>query len=41
MAKKTSSANSSLPLHEVLEAEFVALHGEVPPDYPDSTELNA
>ena len=38
MAKKTSSANPSLPLHEVLEAEFVALHGELPADYPNSTE---
>ena len=26
MAKETSSADSSLPLHEVLEAEFTALH---------------
>jgi hypothetical protein len=38
MAKKTSSADPSLPLHEVLEAEFVALHGELPADYPNSTE---
>src|SRR4030095_3986698 len=38
MAKETSSADSSLPLHEVLEAEFVALHGELPSDYPSSTE---
>ena len=38
MAKETSSADSSLPLHEVLEAEFVALHGELPSDYPNSTE---
>src|SRR6266508_2111716 len=38
MAKETSSADSSLPLHEVLEAEFVALHGELPSDYPSSGE---
>src|SRR4029450_11373576 len=38
MAKETSSADSSLPLHEVLEAEFVALHGELPSDYPSSSE---
>ena len=37
MAKETSSGNSSLPLHEVLEAEFVALHGALPADYPGST----
>jgi len=39
MAKETSSSDSSLPLHEVLEAEFVALHGELPADYPSSSEL--
>jgi hypothetical protein len=39
MAKQTSSSDSSLPLHEVLEAEFVALHGELPSDYPSSSEL--
>jgi len=38
MAKRTSSANPSLALHEVLEAEFVALHGELPADYSRSTE---
>jgi hypothetical protein len=38
MAKEISSADSSLPLHEVLEAEFVAVHGELPPDYPSSDE---
>ena len=38
MAKETSSSDSSLPLHEVLEAEFVALHGELPPSYPSSSE---
>ncbi len=38
MAKKTSSADPSLPLHEVLEAEFTALHGELPADYSRSTE---
>src|SRR5947199_7092405 len=37
MAKETSSGNSSLPLHEVLEAEFVALHGALPADYPSLT----
>jgi hypothetical protein len=39
MAKQTSSSDSSLPLHEVLEAEFVAVHGELPSDYPSSSEL--
>src|SRR5205809_5803092 len=38
MAKESSSADSSLSLHEVLEAEFVALHGELPSDYPGSSE---
>jgi rRNA maturation protein Nop10 len=38
MAKESSSADSSLPLHEVMEAEFVALHGELPSDYPGSSE---
>src|ERR1700720_3209960 len=38
MAKETSSSDSSLPLHEVLEAEFVALHGELPSDYRSSSE---
>jgi hypothetical protein len=33
MAKETSSANPSLPLHEVLEAEVTALHGALPADY--------
>jgi hypothetical protein len=41
MAKETSSADFSLPLHKVLEAEFTALHGELPADYPSSTEPNA
>jgi Patatin-like phospholipase len=41
MAKETSSSDSSLPLHEVLEAEFVALHGDLPPDYPGSGESKA
>src|ERR1043165_7635265 len=40
MAKDGSSANPSIPLHEVLEAEFVALHGKLPPDYPSSTDPN-
>src|SRR5437762_14168939 len=38
MAEETSSDNSLLPLHEVLEAEFVALHGELPANYPSSAE---
>jgi hypothetical protein len=38
MAKEVSSSDSSLRLHEVLEAEFVALHGELPPNYPSSSE---
>ncbi len=38
MANETSSANPSLLLHEVLESEFVALHGKLPADYPSSTE---
>src|SRR5215216_4480377 len=38
MSTETPSGNSSLPLHEVLEAEFIALHGELPPDYPTSGE---
>ena len=38
MAKQSSSSDSSLPLAEVLEAEFVALHGELPPNYPSSSE---
>ena len=40
MAKETSSANASVPLYEVLEAEFVAVHGELPKDYPTSAEPN-
>jgi Patatin-like phospholipase len=38
MAKETSSSDSSLPLHEALEAEFVALHGELPSNYASSSE---
>jgi hypothetical protein len=38
MAKQTSSSDSSLPLHEVLEAEFVALHPESPPHFSSSNE---
>src|SRR5262249_20947972 len=38
MAKEPSPSDSSLPLQEVLEAEFVALHGELPPEYPSSNE---
>src|SRR5882762_11529146 len=40
MAKEISSANASVPLHEALEAEFRALHGELRPDCPSSTEPN-
>src|SRR5437763_8746047 len=40
MAKEASSVNPSVPLHEVLEAEFAVLHGELPPDYPSSSEPN-
>jgi hypothetical protein len=32
MAKETSPSDSSLLLHEVLEAEFVTLHGQLPPN---------
>jgi hypothetical protein len=38
MAKETSSANASLSLCDALEAEFTALHGELPADYPNSSE---
>src|ERR1044071_720415 len=38
MAKELSSVNPSVPLHEVLEAEFSALHGDLPADYPGSTD---
>ena len=38
MAKEISSTNASVPLYEVLEAEFVALHGELPKDYPNSAQ---
>jgi Patatin-like phospholipase len=40
MTKQASSANPSVPLHEVLEDEFEVLHGKLPPDYPSSTEPN-
>ena len=33
MANDSSSANPSLGLHEILENEFVALHGPLPPDH--------
>ena len=36
MASGDSAANAALPLHEVLEAEFLALHGELPANYPHS-----
>jgi len=38
MANEASSANPSVPLHEVLEAEFAALHEELPADYPGSID---
>ena len=38
MAKETSPSDSSLPLHEVLEAEFVTLYGQLPANYPSSSE---
>ena len=38
MAKEASSINPSVPLHEVLEAEFAVLHGKLPPDYPSSVD---
>jgi Patatin-like phospholipase len=41
MATEASSGDSSLPLHEVLEAEFVAFHGELPPTYPSSSDPKA
>jgi hypothetical protein len=40
MAKEASSANPSVRLHEVLEAEFAVLHGELPHDFPSSTDPN-
>ena len=40
MGKEASSANPSIPLHEVLEAEFRVLHGKLPPDYPSSSDPN-
>ncbi len=38
MAKEDSPANPSLPLHKVLEAEFVSLHVALPADYSKSTD---
>jgi Patatin-like phospholipase len=35
---KTAQTDSSLPLYEVLEAEFVALHGQLPAGYPETTD---
>jgi hypothetical protein len=40
MTKEASAANPSVPLHEVLEAEFAVLHGELPSDYPGSSDPN-
>jgi hypothetical protein len=38
MANESSSANPSLRLHEVLESEFVALHGDLPAGYPSAAD---
>src|SRR5436309_3366782 len=38
MANETFPVNPSLPLHEVLESEFTALHEKLPANYPTSTE---
>jgi hypothetical protein len=38
MANETFPVNPSLPLHEVLESEFTALHEELPANYPTSAE---
>ena len=38
MANESSSANPSLRLHEVLESEFVALHGDLPTGYPSAAD---
>ncbi len=38
MAKGSSSSESSLELRELLETEFVALHGDPPAAYPKSAE---
>jgi hypothetical protein len=40
MAKEASSANPSVPLHELLEAEFAVLHGKLPSDCPSSSDPN-
>src|SRR5262245_43558867 len=40
MVKEALSANPSVPLHHVLEAEFTALHGTLPRDYPDASDPN-
>ena len=41
MANESSSANPSLRLHEVLESEFVALHGDLPTGYPSAANDSA
>jgi hypothetical protein len=38
MANEAATANPSLRLHEVLESEFVILHGELPPGYPTTDD---
>ncbi len=38
MANESSPSNPSLGLHEVLENEFVALHGALPAAYPSGTD---
>src|SRR6266403_2438117 len=40
MAQEGSSANPSVPLHEVLENEFAVVHGKLPPGYPSSSDPN-
>src|SRR5438105_15823347 len=38
MPEETSSAGSPLSLHEALEEEFTAVHGELPSDFPRSAD---
>lgn len=38
MSNESPSAESPLALHEVLEAEFVSLHGDLPPDCLNSSD---
>jgi hypothetical protein len=30
----------SVPMHELLEAEFAVLHGKLPPDYRNSSDAS-